>query len=680
MSELLEIAAHTVTAILATWLGLVVVTRARRARGAAVFGALCAVLVVWSVAIIVQRTTSDPSLAAAVNLLEDVSAYLLPAATLHIAISIAYEGPRPPIVGAVLAFAYLLGVGASLQAWLDPARPIAFGPPHWEPLGVDGTTAAWLFLGARLVPWLTAVAVLASARRRAWPDRARRRQLSVAMATILLGVLGGVLRIGPREIVDEWVGVALVAAATALATYAVVAQHLFITTDAAERAVRWSVLAGLGIVAYVLLLGTVDRLASRFLAVELPIVMALGLVVTIAVADPVGRWLRLRLGPKHGAEVERLFAAMGLDPVLAQRPDRALTPAVERVVRALELSGALVIAADGRVLARVGSVDSDAAGALRLPMTDGDRTIGYAIFGARADGAAASGVEVSALHQAADFMAASLRLTERQDDQATRIAALRDEHAAVRSQGTALSAALARPADRQDGLHVYALGSLRVERDGQPIHRWGGEKAGSRQAEAIFAMLFDRGDQGAAKDELQEVVWPDADFDRADAAFHRTMLGLRAALRGDSRRGADRKSADLVVFHNDRYRLNPVTVAWSDVAEFDRLVATAASAEPAEALSLLERARALYRGDYLDDVPYFGDSAAVETRRVALRRAVRDLLLELASRYEARGERLAASACRRQADGLTADLDEPSAVESSVSGEGPARLATEPTG
>lgn len=680
MSELLEITAHTVTAILATWLGLLVVTRARRARGAGIFGALCAMLVVWSVAIIVQRTTSDASLRSPVNLLEDVSAYLLPAVTLHIAVAIAYEGPRPRLVTGVLAFAYLLTIGAGVQAWLDPARPIAFGPPHWEPLGVDGAAAAWLFLGARLVAWLTAIAVLAIARRRAWPDRARRRQLTVAMATVLVGVLGGVLRIGPREIVDEWVGVSLVAAAIALATYAVVAQHLFITTDAAERAVRWSVLAGLGIVAYVLLLGTVDRLAARFLAVELPIVMALGLVVTIALADPVSRWLRLRFGPGHGAEAERLLAAMGLDPVLAQRPDRALTPALERLVRALELAGALVIGADGTVLARVGSVDADAAGALRLPMTDGDRTIGYAIFGARADGGAATHVELSALHQAADFMAASLRLTARQDDQASRIAALRDEHAAVRSQGTALSAALARPPDHEDGLRVYALGSLRVERDGEPIHRWGGEKAGSRQAEAIFAMLFDRDDQGAGKDEIQEVVWPDADFDRADAAFHRTMLGLRAALRGDAQRGADSKSADPVVFHNDRYRLNPATVAWSDVAEFDRLVAMAASAERAEALSLLEQARALYRGDYLDDVPYFGDSATVETRRVALRRAVRDLLLELASRYAARGERLAASACQRQAEGLSADLDEPSSVETAGRREGPARLTTEATG
>jgi len=37
MSELLEVAAHGVTAILATWLALLVLTRARRTPGAPIF-------------------------------------------------------------------------------------------------------------------------------------------------------------------------------------------------------------------------------------------------------------------------------------------------------------------------------------------------------------------------------------------------------------------------------------------------------------------------------------------------------------------------------------------------------------------------------------------------------------------------------------------------------------------
>ena len=50
------------------------------------------------------------------------------------------------------------------------------------------------------------------------------------------------------------------------------------------------------------------------------------------------------------------------------------------------------------------------------------------------------------------------------------------------------------------GMHVFALGPLRAERDGEPVRQWGGEKAGTRQAEARFAFLFDRGERGGSKE------------------------------------------------------------------------------------------------------------------------------------------------------------------------------------
>ncbi|CAN5193024.1 hypothetical protein BH23CHL9_BH23CHL9_03740 [soil metagenome] len=206
---------------------------------------------------------------------------------------------------------------------------------------------------------------------------------------------------------------------------------------------------------------------------------------------------------------------------------------------------------------------------------------------------------------------------------------------------------------------VHALGSLRAERDGDPVRRWGGEKAGSRQAEAIFAFLFDRGDRGAGKDEIVEIVWPDVDLDRADVAFHRTMLGLRSMLQpGRLRRGG----APAIAFHNDRYRLDAAAIAWSDVSEFERLLADAGSAAPEAGVRALEQARALYRGDYLDDCPFYGDSADVENRRVALRRRYVDLLVELGERYAARGDRPAAAGCFRDAQ-AHADDDLPHITE-----------------
>lgn len=70
---------------------------------------------------------------------------------------------------------------------------------------------------------------------------------------------------------------------------------------------------------------------------------------------------------------------------------------------------------------------------------------------------------------------------------------------------------------------------------------------------------------------------------------------------------------------------------------------------------MLEEARGLYRGEYLDDCPYYGDSADVEDRRGALRGRQVDLLIELGERYTGRGDRPAAAACYRQAQAMTVD-------------------------
>jgi hypothetical protein len=63
----LEIVAHGLTAVLATWLGLMVLTRSGRAAGARSFVLLAALLTAWSLAIMVERLTSDASVAAALR-------------------------------------------------------------------------------------------------------------------------------------------------------------------------------------------------------------------------------------------------------------------------------------------------------------------------------------------------------------------------------------------------------------------------------------------------------------------------------------------------------------------------------------------------------------------------------------------------------------------------------------
>ncbi|MEP7081680.1 MAG: histidine kinase N-terminal 7TM domain-containing protein, partial [Chloroflexota bacterium] len=325
----LELAAHAAIAVLATWLGLLVVTRSRRSRGAPVFGFICLLLVVWSVAIIVQRIGTDAAIHPTVNAIEDVAAFLLPPATVHIAISVAIEGRRSLLATCLLASGYALGIAAGLQAVLDPAHPIVVdGPPFWEPFGIPGAATGWAFIGLRALYFGAAVAYLAVGLSRAGEDRVRRRQILFALATVALGVVGGMARILPEEYGGpKWIGVSLVAVATVMAAYAVLAQHLFISADVAGRAFWWSLLAGLGIVAYVALLLGLETLASSVLGIELPLVTALAVVVTIALFDPVAaRFRALMAGSTREVAERRLLRAMGRDEIVSQRPDRAVEP------------------------------------------------------------------------------------------------------------------------------------------------------------------------------------------------------------------------------------------------------------------------------------------------------------------------------------------------------------------
>jgi predicted ATPase/DNA-binding SARP family transcriptional activator len=199
------------------------------------------------------------------------------------------------------------------------------------------------------------------------------------------------------------------------------------------------------------------------------------------------------------------------------------------------------------------------------------------------------------------------------------------------------------PAQAVAGLRVRALGPMQVERDGRRILRWGGDKAGSRQAQAIFAFLFDRGLAGITKDEAVELLWPDLPIKRGDLAFHRTLGGLRAVLE------EGRQQGNVISYEGGRYRLAPELVDWSEVAAFEQVLDGAAGLEGPERTAAQEEARDLYRGDLFDDCPFYGDSVFVEERRAYLRGRHEDLLVELGDQYAALGDESLALARFRQA-------------------------------
>jgi hypothetical protein len=650
LSAQLELFAHGATAILATWLGLTVLTRAGRQSGAPIFAFISGCLVAWSLAIVVQDLTSQPGLVdRPFRAIEDVTAYLLPPAVLHISLAFAVEARRTPVQQAVLFAAYAISGALALAAVLWPDQRLVVARPHLELPGVSGELLGWGWVGIRVLILGAALLWIGQAFAGSSSDAVRRRQLRIAFLTVAIAAAGGILRFLPATTASvPWLGVSLMGLAMLLAAYGVFAHGVFLAPEVAAYAFRYTMVVGAGVALYVVALLGIDEVSQSVLAVDLPIVTGFALVVTLALFDPIASWARRTLRGRSARETayDRLLQALGQDVLTAQRPESVLVPAVARLSRTFQLLGAVVETTAGGVIARHGKPVPNSPLAFRMPLRGEGGELGAVTFGPKRSLMPFTPDEIELLSQGAAYLAASLRLAERHDEQVGALESLSAEQVDVEARGSVLRKALVQAEQADSGLQVFALGPLRVERNGAPLRHWGGAKAGSRQAEAVFAFLFDQGERGASKDEIIELIWPDNDLRRADLAFHRTLSGLRTTLE-PSRPGGDR--GDAITFHNDRYHLDPSLVTWSDVRAFDDAVAASGGPDPDDALRSLERARVLYRGDYLDDCPFYGDSAQAEGRRTILRARFVDLLLALGERYERRGDRAAAATSFREA-------------------------------
>jgi hypothetical protein len=664
--EHLEVAAHSLTAVLGVWLGLTVLTRSA-APPARVFGFLCLALVAWSSAVIVQRLSSSMSVGHVANAVEEFAAALIVPATAHFSLMIAAEGhPSRPQVRA-LTVAYVLNVLFALPGVLDKGNQVAISAPHPSLGPAPGAVLGWAWIATRLVTLLAGAWWLLDAFRRAGPDNPRRRQLRVAFATVAIGAAGGIIRlfnvVGPS---DPWIGVSLVTLAMVLSASIVFSAGVFFAPEVAGKAFWRSLALGLGLFLLVGALLVVDTASRTLVGLDVPVLTIMVFVVTIALYEPAMAWGRARFGGHSPSALarRRLLTALGQGRFTAQAADAGVQPALTRLTQVLGLAGAVVIRPDGSVAAAEGSTP-DPLTAPVIALVAGDEAVGELHVGHTLSGVPLSAGDEELLHQSAAYLAAALRTGRREDEQAEALSGLSADRAHVESSATRLHEALVRRSARPPGLRVFALGPLRVERGEEAIERWGGEKAGTRQAQALFAFLFDRGERGVAKDEAVELIWPDTDVDRGDLAFHRTLAGLRHTL--DPGDGSGKHG---IRFHNDRYRLDPAIIDWSDAAVFlARLDQARVATERTENLRLLEEARALYRGEYLDDCPFYGDSVHVEERRASFRGRCIDVLIALGEGYEAAGDRASAGAAYREAVAAAVDGCPPAAA-------GLARLAT----
>jgi DNA-binding SARP family transcriptional activator len=209
--------------------------------------------------------------------------------------------------------------------------------------------------------------------------------------------------------------------------------------------------------------------------------------------------------------------------------------------------------------------------------------------------------------------------------------------------------AASRPGDRADrsgpapgppvpGIAVYLLGSFELRVNGHRVERWRG-----RRGQAILQFLVAHRRLPVTRDALIEAVWPEIDEHTGRRRLHQAIYALRQTLR---EAGA---SDQQVICANGSYRLDPSAPIWTDVDEFARLVSLGRRLEGEgrceQALEVFREAEALYRGEFLEDLPY-ADWAAGE--RARLLSGYVELGNRLADLYAERGDHAAAIAvCNR---------------------------------
>ncbi|MDR3589079.1 MAG: BTAD domain-containing putative transcriptional regulator [Negativicutes bacterium] len=102
----------------------------------------------------------------------------------------------------------------------------------------------------------------------------------------------------------------------------------------------------------------------------------------------------------------------------------------------------------------------------------------------------------------------------------------------------------------------------------------------------------------ATKERILRDLWPDIDSEKAEVIFHTTMYNLRRGL-------ASLNCKNLIRYSNKRYQLQPGAFS-SERQQFQELLAMGmrAGVSGEKTAALLEKAVALYRGDYLEDIDY----------------------------------------------------------------------------
>ena len=165
------------------------------------------------------------------------------------------------------------------------------------------------------------------------------------------------------------------------------------------------------------------------------------------------------------------------------------------------------------------------------------------------------------------------------------------------------SADLTLPADaRSAELAACLLGPFRLLHRGQSLDEWHG-----RKTPRVLRYLVASAD-GPFRDVLIDLFWPNADAECGRRNLHQTIYTIRKTLRGAAPGSGDGSECPHIVFENDAYALNVEAGFWCDATEFEDHVAAGRKAESEcrkdDAAMHYGHAQHLYRGEFLEDLPY----------------------------------------------------------------------------
>ena len=178
----------------------------------------------------------------------------------------------------------------------------------------------------------------------------------------------------------------------------------------------------------------------------------------------------------------------------------------------------------------------------------------------------------------------------------------------------------------EQALQIYLLGDFRLVVQGRFVTRAGWQK---RKARMLVQILALQRSKSMRRDQLVELLFPDADAKSANENFYRAVYAARHALRPDL--PAHAPSRYLIADGKQLLLADPVTVR-TDVEDFERL---AHEGLKKNTLEVLETAEALYGGDLLEDEPH--EEWTFEPRR-RLKALYHSVVRRLAAEAETRGE------------------------------------------